>query len=49
MHVDRHLANGERPAGTGTSTPSQSTDALSGLNIGSTSVSGFVEKMVVNV
>lgn len=50
MHVDRHMAggssgtsagasgavNGERPSGR--STPSQSTDALSGLNLGSTSV-----------
>jgi len=41
MHVDRHLANGERPSGTGTSTPSHSTDALSGLNLGSTSVSNL--------
>ena len=44
MHVDRHmaggsgapLANGERPSGI--STPNQSTDALSGLNLGSTPV-----------
>ncbi|KIM21551.1 hypothetical protein M408DRAFT_29456 [Serendipita vermifera MAFF 305830] len=44
MHVDRHMAtsnsagalpNGDRASGT--STPNQSTDALSGLNIGSTS------------